>query len=65
MSDIRTRILLGTSISAITIMFVMAAGLSTVTSEASVNDKSFGLNGHVTIMAVNPELGRSAVQAFA
>lgn len=55
MSDIRTKLLLGTSISAVTMMLVMAAGFATNTNEISTSELILPLNGHVTVMAINPD----------
>jgi len=55
MSDIRTKLLLGTSISSVTIMLFMAAGFATNTNEIFTTGLILPLNGHVTVMAVNPD----------
>ena len=55
MSDIRTKLLLGTSISSVTIMLFMAAGFATNTTELFTTELILPLNGHVTVMAVNPD----------
>jgi len=55
MSDIRTKLLLGTSISAVTMMLVMAAGFATNTNEIFTTELILPLNGHVTLMAINPD----------
>jgi len=55
MSDIRTRLFLGTSIGALAMIFVMAAGVDAFDTKTTTATQSFGLNGHVTVMAVHPD----------
>jgi len=55
MSDIRTRLFLGTSIGALAMIFVMAAGVDAFDTKTSTATQSFGLQGHVTVMAVHPD----------
>jgi len=55
MSDIRTKLLLGTTISAVTIMFVMASGVNIFANDTSASEKGFAINGHVTVLAVHPD----------
>ena len=63
MSDIRTKILLGTSISAIAIMFVMASGVGIFANDTSVSETSFLVNGHVTVLAIHPDGSTSYSQS--
>lgn len=62
MSDIRTKLLLGTTISAVTIMFVMASGVNIFANDTSVSEMSFPIIGHVTVLAVNPDGSTSYIQ---
>jgi len=61
MSDIRTKLLLGTTISAVSVMLVMAIGIS---SEQKVADASstLGLLGNFQIMVQNPDGTTSYMQ---
>ena len=54
MSDIITKLLLGTSIGAVTMMFVMAAGID-FSNDANVTELSFPIMGHATVMAIHPD----------
>ncbi len=54
MSDIRTKILLGTTISAVSVMLVMAVGMATVQNNVPANT-ALGLAGHFEIMVQNPD----------
>ncbi len=60
MSDIRTKLLLGTSIGALAMMFVMAAGVGNFNT--SIVD-THSIMGHVTVMAVHPDGSMSYAQA--
>lgn len=62
MSDIRTKLLLGTSIGALAMIFVMAAGVDVLNTETGIAAQSGKLNGHVTLMAVNPDGSMSYAQ---
>ena len=53
MSDRRTKILLGTSIGALAMIFVMAAGVDAFKTTTTMDSSM--LLGHVTIMALNPD----------
>jgi len=55
MSDIRTKLLLGTSIGALAMIFVMAAGVDAFDTKATTAIQAAGINGHVTVMAVHPD----------
>jgi len=63
MSDIRTKILMGTTISAVSLMLVMAIGISSVQNSGSIAGTSLGIAGHFEIMVVNPDGSASYVQA--
>jgi len=54
MSDIRTKLLLGTSICAVAMMFVMAAGVDAFKTNTSVVEPG-QIMGHVTVLAVHPD----------
>jgi len=54
MSDIRTKLLLGTSIGALAMMFVMAAGVDAFKTNTSVVEPG-KIMGHVTVLAVHPD----------
>ncbi len=54
MSDIRTKILLGTTIGAVTMMFVMASGFD-FSSDAITAELQLPINGHGTLMAIHPD----------
>ena len=54
MSDIRTKLLLGTSIGAVTMMFVMAAGID-FSNDANVTEMGVPIMGHATVMAIHPD----------
>ncbi len=54
MSDIRTKLLLGTSIGALAMMFVMAAGVDAFKTNTSVVEPG-QIMGHVTVLAVHPD----------
>ncbi len=62
MSDIRTKILLGTTVGALAMIFVMAAGFNVLNTETGIAAQSGKLNGHVTLMAVNPDGSTSYAQ---
>lgn len=62
MSDIRTKLLLGTSIGAVTMIFVMAAGID-FSNDANVTVQSFPIMGHVEVLAVNPDGSTTYVQS--
>ena len=62
MSDIRTKLLLGTSISAVAMMFVMASGVDIFANDTSASETSFPIIGHVTVLAVNPDGSTSYIQ---
>jgi len=55
MSDIRTRLLLGTSLASIAMIFVMAAGVDAFDTKTTSAIQASGINGHVTVMAVHPD----------
>ncbi len=63
MSDIRTKLLLGTSLASIAMIFVMAAGVDAFDTKSSTAVESAGLNGHVTVMAIHPDGSASYAQA--
>ena len=64
MSDIRTKLLLGTSIGALAMIFVMAAGVDPLKTNVSVVESSTPiLMGHVTATAVHTDGSMSYVQA--
>jgi len=54
MSDISAKLLLGTIIGAITMMFVMASGFA-FSSDVATTEKYIPMMGHATVMAVNPD----------
>jgi len=62
MSDIRTKLLLGTSIGALAMIFVMATGVDVLSTETGIAAQTGKLNGHVTLMAVNPDGSMSYAQ---
>jgi len=63
MSDIRTKLLLGTSIGALAMIFVMAAGVDPLKANVSVVETSTPmLMGHVTAVAVHTDGSMSYVQ---
>jgi len=63
MSDIRTKLLLGTSIGALAMIFVMAAGVDQLKTNVSVVESSTPiLMGHVTAVAVHADGSMSYVQ---
>jgi len=63
MSDIRTKLLLGTSVGALAMIFVMAAGVDVLNTETGIAAQSGKLNGHVTLMAVHPDGSVSYAQS--
>jgi len=63
MSDIRTKLLLGTTLASIAMIFVMAAGVDAFDTKTATVVQSFGLNGHVTVMAIHPDGSASYAQA--
>lgn len=63
MSDIRTKLLLGTSISAVAMMFVMVSGFDLSSNETVVSLSGFPINGHVTMLVVNPDGSTSYAQS--
>ena len=54
MSDIRTKLLLGTSIGAVTMMLFMVSGFIT-TNDSTATTQSFPMFGHVEVLAVHPD----------
>ena len=54
MSDIRTKILLGTTISAVSVMLVMAVSMASVQNNVP-GSATLGLVGHFEIMVENPD----------
>jgi len=62
MSDIRTKLLLGTSIGALAMIFVMAVGVDAFNTESTIAVQSGTLNGHATVMAIHPDGSISYVQ---
>jgi len=63
MSDIRTKLLLGTTLASIAMIFVMAAGVDAFDTKTATVYQSAGLNGHVTVMAIHPDGSASYAQA--
>jgi len=63
MSDIHTKLLMGTTISAVSIMLVMAIGISSEQKNEASGNAVLGLLGHFEIMVVNPDGSASYVQA--
>jgi len=61
MSDIRTKLLLGTSIGALAMIFVMAVGVDAFKTTTTMESPM--LLGHATIMAVNPDGSVSYAQS--
>lgn len=55
MSDIRTKLLLGTSIATVAMMFALVSGMGISTNDTSVSETSYQLMGHVAVMSVNPD----------
>jgi len=55
MSDIRTKLLLGTSIGALAMVFTMAAGVDVLNTESGTAMESGKILGHVTALAVHPD----------
>ena len=63
MSDIRTKLLLGTTIGALAMIFVMAAGVDSLKTNVSVVESNVPvLLGHVTVTAVHADGSMSYVQ---
>jgi len=62
MSDIRTKILMGTTISAVSVMLVMAVGMATVQNNVPTAGTALGLAGHFEIMVENPDGSASYAQ---
>jgi len=62
MSDIRTKLLLGTTVGALAMIFVMAAGFNVLNTETGIAAQTGKLNGHVTLMAVHPDGSMSYAQ---
>jgi len=63
MSDIRTKLLLGTTIGALAMIFVMAAGVDPLKTNVSVVESNIPiLMGHVTVTAVHADGSMSYVQ---
>ena len=60
MSDIRTKILLGTTISAVSVMLVMAIGM--VTQQEPTASSTLGIAGHFEMIVTNPDGTVSYVQ---
>jgi len=55
MSDIRTKLLLGTSIGALAMIFVMAAGVDAFDTNTGTAVQGTMLNGHITAIAIHPD----------
>ena len=55
MSDIRTKLLLGTSIGALAMIFVMAVGFDTFDTKTGIAVQGTVLNGHITAIAIHPD----------
>jgi len=55
MSDIRTKLLVGTSIAAVAMMLALVSGMEISTSDVSVSETQYKLLGHATLVAVNPD----------
>jgi len=53
MSDIRTKILLGTTISAVSVMLVMAVGMASI--QTNTPAETLGLVGHFAVVVNNPD----------
>jgi len=62
MSDIRTKLLLGTSIGALAMIFVMAVGFDTFDTKTGIAVQGTMLNGHITAIAVHPDGSMSYAQ---
>ena len=62
MSDIRTKLLLGTSIGAVAMIFVIAAGFGAIQFNTSATETGL-IMGHVTVMAVHPDGSTSYSQS--
>jgi len=61
MSDIRTKLLMGTTISAVSVMLVMAVSMGAVQTNVPANS-AFALAGHFEIMVENPDGSVAYVQ---
>ncbi len=55
MSDIRTKLLLGTTLASVAMIFVMAVGVDAFDTKSTTATQASGIMGHVTAMAVNPD----------
>jgi len=55
MSDIRTKLLLGTTLSALAMIFVMAVGVDAFDTKTTTATQPVGLNGHLTVWVVHPD----------
>jgi len=54
MSDIRTKILLGTSIGSVALI-LLVSGMGFSTSDTSVSEQGYQILGHVEVMSVDPD----------
>jgi len=54
MSDIRTKILLGTSIGSVALI-LLVSGMGFSTSDTSVSEQGYQILGHVELLAINPD----------
>ena len=62
MSDIRTKLLLGTTLASVAMIFVMAVGVDAFDTKLTTAVQSSGIMGHVTAMAVHPDGSTSYAQ---
>ena len=62
MSDIRTKLLLGTSIGALAMVFAMAAGVEALNTESAIAFEPGQMMGHATVLAVHPDGSMSYAQ---
>ena len=62
MSDIRTKLLLGTSLSALAMIFVMAVGVDAFDTKTTTGSQPLSLYGHVTVWAIHPDGSSSYAQ---
>ena len=62
MSDIRTKLLLGTTLSALAMIFVMAVGVDAFDTKTTTASQPLSLYGHVTVWALHPDGSSSYAQ---
>lgn len=55
MSDIRTKILLGTTISAVSVMLVFAVSFAAIQTNSPTANSALGVMGHLTVTVTNPD----------